>query len=323
MSTLTLGEVLEKSQEWLRSRGVDSPRLDAEQLARQVLGLDRLQLILQRERLLEEAERLAIRELVQRRGAREPLAWILGHKGFHELDLHVHKGVLVPRADTETLVLAALERIPEGQELFVADVGCGSGAIGLAIAAARPQVKVYAIDLSDEALENTRDNVAALGLQARVAVLKGDLLAPVPPSRPIDLVLSNPPYIARAVIDGLDPEVSRFEPRLALDGGPDGLDLYRRLLPQARARARVGLLVEIGHDQGAAVQALFAQAGFQDVALRRDLGGRDRVVSGTVPGATWAQAPSTGEWSVELIREEQPPALDEEGNPLPVIDAER
>lgn len=323
MSSLTLGEVLDKSQEWLRARGVDQPRLDAEQLVRKVLGLDRLQLILQRERLLEESERLAIRELVQRRGAREPLAWILGHKGFHELDLRVHKGVLVPRADTETLVLAALERIPEGQELFVADVGCGSGAIGLAIAAARPLVKVYAIDLSDEALENTRDNVTALGLQARVAVLKGDLLAPVPPSRPIDLVLSNPPYIERAVIDGLDPEVARFEPRLALDGGPDGLEVYRRLIPQARARARLGLIVEIGHDQGAAVQALFREASFVGVEQRRDLGGRDRIVLGTVPGASWATAPDTGEWSVELFREERAPAVDEEGNPLPVIDAER
>src|SRR5690606_16742019 len=147
-----------------------------------------------------ELERL--RPLVARRGRREPMAWILGHREFHTLDLEVGPGVLVPRPDTETLVDAALAWIPEGPEpIHVADVGCGSGAVGLAVAAVRPAVRVYAIDLAPEPLEITRRNVRRLGLEKRVAVLQGDLLDPVPPDRPIEWVLSNPPYIASRDID--------------------------------------------------------------------------------------------------------------------------
>lgn len=320
---LTLAEVLQRSQDWLAARGVPSPRREAELLAQAALGLDRLQLVLQRERPLEAAERDAIRALVQRRGAREPLAWILGRVGFHDIDLQMRPGVLVPRPDTEALVEAALRRIPADAALFLADVGCGSGAIGLAVAAARPGVKVYAIDLSEEALALTRENVARLGLQARVAVLRGDLLAAIPPQRPVDLVLSNPPYIPSAQIEGLEPEVARFEPRRALDGGEDGLAVYRRLLPQVRARARLGVLLEIGHDQGPAVAALARQQGLEEVRVEPDLARRDRVVVANVPGARFDAPPAPeGEWVVEELAEADP-ALDEEGRPLPVLDADR
>lgn len=335
---LTLGQVLKRTQDWLRQRGVDSPRMDAELLIAHALGLaERVQVYLQLERPLGPEERDAIRLLVQRRGAREPVAWIIGSRGFHALDLVVHPGVLVPRPDTETLVEALLARLPEQAELFLADVGCGTGAIGLALAHARPGVKVYATDLSDTALQCTRDNVEALGLERRVAVLKGDLLSPVPPQRPIDVVVSNPPYIPTATLAGLQPEVRDHEPALALDGGPDGLDLYRRLLPEAARRARIGVMVEIGHDQGPAVAALFTRAGLLGVQVLQDLGRRDRVVLGTVPGARWPREPSHPEGEVRIEPLPQAAAMPEpapsdpgpapEPDPelaaLPVWDADR
>mgnify|MGYP002828139164 CR=1 FL=1 len=277
--------VIERTAAWLADKGVDSPRLDAELLVCHVLGLERLQLYLQFDRPFSDSELAALRPLVRRRGLREPLAWILGERGFHALDLQVDRDVLVPRPDTETLVDAALEDIPEDSDepVYVADIGCGTGAVGLAVAAARPQVRLYAVDLSPQALANTKANVERLGLKDRVAVLRGDLLDPIPESRPIDWVLSNPPYIPSADIDALMPEVSTHEPRLALDGGPDGLDIIRRLIAQAVPRVRRGLRVELGAGQAAAVMQLLREAGLEDVRSWADLAGIDRIVGGVKP----------------------------------------
>ncbi|MCB9678608.1 MAG: peptide chain release factor N(5)-glutamine methyltransferase [Alphaproteobacteria bacterium] len=281
---LTLVDVLTRTERFLRERGIDSPRLEAELLLSHALGMERLQLYLAWDRPVAESEREALRELVARRGKREPLAWITGHAGFHALDLVVHPGVLVPRPDTETLVDAALKWIPAHDDpVYVADVGCGTGAVGLAIAKAHAGVKLWAIDVSAEALANTRENVEKLGLQDRVAVRHGPFLDPIPQNRPVEWVVSNPPYIARREIDGLMPEVARWEPRLALDGGPDGLDVYRELVPRAFKRATRGLLLEIGKGQGPRVIELMHRAGFTDVATFPDLAGITRVVGGLVP----------------------------------------
>lgn len=350
---VTVKDILLRTAAFLDERGADAPRLEAELLLARALGVGRLDLYLAFDRPLEDEELDALRPLVRRRANREPLYWILGTKGFHDIELLCHEGVLVPRADTEALVEAVLARLPPEWEGFVADVGAGTGAVGLALASARPGIRVYETDLSDAALENTRANVAALDLGQRVAVLLGSLLEPVPRHRPIDIVVSNPPYIETAELDALDPEVARHEPRLALDGGRDGLDAYRALVPTAAQRCRIGVAVEIGHTQGAAVARLFQQAGLADVRVLPDLAGRDRVVLGRRRDAQWPlelarDAAPTAEPTVvpdeaplphgpvetELVLDEPAAAtapgtgaatvaLDENGDPLPVFDADR
>jgi len=278
---IALVEVLGKTERWFRDKGVPSPRLDAELLLCHVLGLQRLQVYLQHDRPVTDAELDALRPYVKRRGDREPLAWILGHREFHNIDLLVEPGVLVPRPDTETLVEAALEWIPsDADPVYVADIGSGSGAIGLAVAHERPGVRLYAVDRAPVPLRLTRANVERLGLATRVAVLEGDLLDPIPARRPLDWVLSNPPYIPSEEIDGLEPEVSKWEPRLALDGGKDGLDVYRALVPKAAERAREGVLVEVGAGQASRVADLMTRVGLTGVRTWKDLAGIERVVGG-------------------------------------------
>ena len=278
---LSLVDVLTRTEEYLKSKGSPSARLDAELLLSHVLDMDRLAIYLQHDRPMNEAELTALREPVRRRGNREPIATIVGRKEFWSRDFQVTPGVLVPRPDTETLILAALEVIPEGEDkLFVADVGSGSGCIGLTLALERPQVRLFALDASPSALACTKANVEALGLKDRVAVMRSDLLSAVPADRPIDVVVSNPPYIPSKDIEGLEPEVRDHEPRVALDGGPDGLDFYRRLVPVAAERARKAVLVEVGFDQAIPVMAMFRDAGLKLVRTRADLAGVERVVVG-------------------------------------------
>lgn len=281
MAAIPLVEVLTRTEAYLRGRGIPSPRYEAEQLLAHALGIERLQLYLQHDRPMAEDELASLREMVGRRGKREPLAWIVGSVGFHAIELAVGPGVLVPRPDSEVLVEEALARIDVAEDpVFVADVGSGSGAIGLAIASARPGVRVFATDLSDDALACTRANVEALGLSKRVAVLRGPLLGPVPPHRKIDWVVSNPPYIPTRDLAECEPEVSQWEPKLALDGGGDGLAVYRELIPEAARRAHRGLIVEVGIRQAPHVKRLMAEHGFTDIETADDLGGVTRVVAG-------------------------------------------
>ncbi len=284
---IRLVDVLMRTETWLRRKGIPSPRLEAELLLGHVLGVDRLKLYLLHDRPMADRELDALRPLVARRGHREPLSWILGERGFHDIDLVIRPGVLDPRPDTETLVDAVLEQIaPAGEDpVYVADIGCGSGAVGLAIAHARPCVRLYAVDVDEVALEVTKLNIERLGLEKRAGTCRGDLLDAVPAGRPVDWVVSNPPYVPTGEIDGLMPEVAIHEPRRALDGGRDGLDVYRKLVPMAAVRARVGLAVEVGHQQAARVMDLFRRSGLQDLRTAADLGGIDRVVLGRVAAA--------------------------------------
>jgi release factor glutamine methyltransferase len=247
---------------------VDTPRLDAEVLLGHVLGVERARLVLDAERPLSADEGAAFEALLRRREAREPVAYLVGTKGFRRLELAVDERVLVPRPETELLVEAALD-LPRGAR--VADVGTGSGAVALALADERPDLVVVGTDASHDALAVARANASRLGLA--VTFLLGDLLGPV--DGPLDAVLSNPPYVADG--DPLPPDIARHEPAAALFAGPDGLAVIRRLLPAAAARAPF-LAVEVGAGQADAVRTLALAVGYAHAEARRDLAGHERVV---------------------------------------------
>ncbi len=245
------------------------------------LGVDRAWLIAHAtDPLLAEAA-AHFDALVERRAAGEPVAYLVGRRGFHALEFAVSPAVLIPRPETELLVELALARMPVEAELDVVDLGTGSGAIALAIAAARPRARVLATDASVMALAVARANAARLG-SPNVAFAQGSWWAPLA-GRRFDLVVSNPPYIADD-----DPHLEagdlRFEPRTALAAGSDGLDDLRVIAAGASAHLAAGgaLIVEHGHDQGARVRALFAEAGLGSVATHRDLEGRERVTEGSL-----------------------------------------
>ena len=271
---ITLLEVLNRSTAYLERAGVASPKFEAQLLMAHVLGMERLQLFMNYDRPMAETDLAALREPLARRAKGEPYAYIVSSREFYSREFAVGPGVLIPRPDTEALVEAALP-FCEGDEVFVADIGAGSGCIGLTLALECPGVKLYAVERSEAAAVYLRKNVEDLDLTTRVGVLRGDLMEAIPGGRPVDVVVSNPPYIRSAELEAL--EVSKWEPREALDGGHDGLELYRRLIPQAAARARKAVLVEIGHDQADAVSSLMRAEGLEP-QVRQDLAGNDRVV---------------------------------------------
>jgi release factor glutamine methyltransferase len=252
----------------LTASGCETPRLDAEVLLAAAMGVDRAVLIADPGRGLEPTEARAFQDAARRRVQREPVAYILGRKGFRRLELAVDRRVLIPRPETEHVVEAALG-LPAGAR--VVDVGTGSGAIALALADERPDLEVLATESSPGALAVARANAARLGLA--LALLEGDLLEPV--SGPVDAVVSNPPYVRAG--ERLAPELS-CEPAEALYGGEDGLDVYRRLVPVAARAAFVAF--EIGAGQAADVTALVREAGFQAIEVVPDLAGIERVVVG-------------------------------------------
>lgn len=244
-------------------------------------GATRTDILTDPHRPLTEEQSAQLAALVDRRAGREPVAHILGSKGFWKILLRVTPAVLTPRPETETLLDALLPEIPLDRPLRVLDLGVGSGAILLAILAERPNAVGLGVDVSEEALAVARENAANLGLASRAALMRGDWTAGLEPES-FDVVVSNPPYIRSGDIAGLAPEVRDHEPRLALDGGPDGLDAYRALAPQVLSVLRPGGLfgVEVGAGQAADVAALFSAAGALSVNVRNDLGDRERVVWG-------------------------------------------
>jgi release factor glutamine methyltransferase len=276
----TIRRVLRWTTSFFGEKGIEGARLDAELIIADALGIGRIQIYTDHDRPLHPEELAAIRERVRRRARREPVAYILGRRGFRDLELTVDARVLIPRPETELVVDVALARLTGQQAPLVVDVGTGSGAIALAIAEARPDAQVVAIDASPDALAVARENATRLGL-ANVELLQGDLLAPLG-ERQAHLIASNPPYIPTAEVARLMPDVRDYEPRLALDGGPDGLSVIRRLLPAAAARLVPGgaLVMEIGYDQGPALRRLLAD-GWTGVHVHADLAGHDRVVEAT------------------------------------------
>ncbi len=277
--------VLAWAAEDLKRRGNEQGRLDAELLLGRVLKLDRIGLIMQAERPLSAHELGGFRELFKRRRSGEPVAYLLGEREFYGISLRVDSRVLIPRPDSECLVEVALERTRERSMLGSAlDLCTGSGCIAIAFARTRPTWNVTACDVSPDALEVARDNAHRTGAIRNLRLLEGSLFAPVQGQR-FDLITANPPYIASAEVAELPPDVRDFEPRLALDGGVDGLDFVRQIAAHAKAAMTPGALLalEVGWDQGEAAQAILTEHGFARVELARDLAGRERVVSGYGP----------------------------------------
>lgn len=283
-SNLTLVQTWKAAQQRFKDARLDSPAIDARLLLEAATGATRTDILTDPYRAVTPEQARTLEEWLERREKREPVARILGRKGFWKLLLKVNPNVLIPRPETETIVDAALRAFPEGRRFDVLDLGVGSGAILLSILAERPLAKGLGVDVSEDALAVARENAANLDLNDKVALLRGWWTEGLD-SEGFDLVVCNPPYIRSGEIDALDPEVALHDPRLALDGGPDGLEPYRTLSGEILRVLRPGgvLLVEIGYDQGADVRALFEAAGAEDLAVLKDLGDRDRVIHGRKP----------------------------------------
>ncbi|MDB5438412.1 MAG: prmC [Caulobacteraceae bacterium] len=278
----TLLKAWTAAKDRLSAAGIDQPAIDARLLLEAAAGASRTDIITDPYRIFTPEQNAALDALVGRRINREPVSHILGRKGFWKIMLTVSRDVLTPRPDTESLLDIVLPLFDEHQAFSLLDLGVGSGALLLAILAERPAAKGLGVDVSEEALAVARENAANLGLASRCALLRGDWTNGLGEAS-FDLVVANPPYIPSKDIETLEPEVRDHEPRLALDGGPDGLDAYRLLAPEILRVLKPGapFAVEIGHDQGKAVSALFGQAGAQGVRVAKDLSNRDRVVTGT------------------------------------------
>jgi release factor glutamine methyltransferase len=244
-------------------------------------GVTRTEIVTDPYRELTAEQEAMLEDFLARRARREPVSHIIGRKGFWKILLQVNKNVLTPRPETEVIVDEVLKAFPEAMPFSMLDLGVGSGTILLAVLAERPAAKGLGVDASSEALAVARDNAANLDLNTRAAFLHGDWTAGLADAS-FDLVVSNPPYIPTAVIETLEPEVRDHEPRLALDGGADGLDAYRLLAPEILRVLKPGgmFAVEIGYDQSEAVEALFNAAGAQAVRTIKDLSTHDRVVTG-------------------------------------------
>ncbi|HKH64867.1 MAG TPA: peptide chain release factor N(5)-glutamine methyltransferase [Solirubrobacterales bacterium] len=276
MTGSSVREALDASVDALRAAGVDEPRLDAELLLGEAMGCGRAALMADGGVEVPAPAARAFGEMVRRRLRREPVAYILGRKGFRHLDLMVDRRVLIPRPETELLVELALDLQPAR----VLDVGTGSGAIALAVADELPECAVTATDTSAGALEVACANAERLGLAHRVDFVSGTL-----PEGEFDLVLANLPYVAERDWPTLQPEVTQWEPREALLAGPDGLDAYRAFLPGCRRafepyrrKSSTAVAVEVGEGQAEVVAGLMRESGFGEVETRRDLAGIERLV---------------------------------------------
>jgi release factor glutamine methyltransferase len=278
--------ILETAIHRLTATGCDTPRLDAEVLLAHSLGQERTWLYLHLSDPLDENQANKFETLLYRREQREPVAYIVGSREFFGLEFEINSSVLIPRPETELLVETALQvaiqrlQVKDHESVIsIADVGTGSGCIAIALAKHLPNVSIIATDVSRWALRLAWFNAGAHHVKDKIAFAMGNLLEPV--TEPVDIIASNPPYVGRAELAMAMPEVNRYEPRLALDGGEDGLDVIRLLLPQAKERLKPGghLLVEIGSTQGQAVTQLakihFPQANIQ---IKKDLAGLDRLL---------------------------------------------
>jgi release factor glutamine methyltransferase len=280
----TILRLLSWTSEYFASHDIENPRADAEILLAHSLGLRRIDLYVQHDKPLTSEELTLFRGMVRRRGRREPVAYITGEKEFWSLPLKVTPEVLIPRPETECLVEAALEILSKDKTARagrVLDLGTGSGAIVLSLATERPHDVLVAVERSPAALAIARENAGRHGLASRIRFLKGDWFDPLDQGETFDLIVSNPPYVRRDDIGNLQPEVSRFEPVPALDGGPDGAECLAQIIQTAPRYLRPSgsLLMEMGYDQAALLEGVARKAGcYEEPVFLKDYSGLDRVV---------------------------------------------
>ncbi len=283
----TIGRVVRWAAEDFRGRGIENPRLEAELLLGHAIGLARMRIILESDRVLDSAELARFRDVVKRRRKGEPVAYIRGHKEFYGRPFRVDQRALIPRPDTEILVETAIRRSAgRSMSARVLDLCTGSGCVAITLAREWPTVRIDAVDLSPQAVALSRENSERIGTVFQIRWLTGDLFAPVDAEHDrYDLITANPPYIPAGEIGALQADIRDFEPRLALEGGVDGMAITRRIVAAAPSFLEPAgvLAVEIGAGQAEAVSKLFEEAGFVAIERTRDYGAHERVVSGVSP----------------------------------------
>lgn len=279
-----ISALIARARETLLKGGVpaDEAAADAEVLARHALNWDLATLLLEQRNPAPEGFSAEYRGLIARRLTREPVSQIVGHREFWGLEFEVTRDVLTPRPETETVVEAALAAFPRDAEILIFDVGTGSGCIAIALATEFPNARLIASDISGPALAVARRNAAAHGVSDRITFLQTEATAP---RTNVDLMVSNPPYVAVRDAESLPMEVRGFEPHVALFAGEDGLDMYRRLLADSRTALSNGgrMILELGYDQAATVAALARAAGWEVEDIRRDLQGIERALTLRLP----------------------------------------
>ena len=282
LRSVTVLETIQKSTEFLGKKGVESSRLHAELLLAHVLAMPRMKLYLNFERALTAPETDTLRELIKRRGQREPLQHIVGSTSFCGLDMTVNRHALIPRPETEMLAEMGWNFLStlNSQLSTALDFGTGTGCIAIALAVKCPSAQITALDVSPDALALAKANAERHQVASRMEFLLGDGFAALSTPRLFDLIVSNPPYIASAEIATLDPEVRDFDPRGALDGGTDGLDFYRRLAKQAAAFLKLGgkIMVEFGDGQAPEIKSLFESEKWIVEAVQEDYSHRARIL---------------------------------------------
>lgn len=261
-----------------------TPRLDVETLIQKVLDVDRLYILLNLERTLSKDEEKLFNEFINERLNNRPIAYIVGNREFMGLDFYVQEGVLIPRPDTEVLVEEVIELGKNKGPINILDIGTGSGAITVSLAKYLENAKVTSVDISEIALEIGKRNATSNNVDDRITFIKSDLFTNIDKNVKFDIIVSNPPYIKREVIETLDKQVKDFEPYNALEGGIDGLDFYRAITSQAKDYLKEGgiLAYEVGHDQSEDVSKLMEKYGYTNIYTRKDLQQIDRVVIGSI-----------------------------------------
>jgi len=280
--TWTVKALLQWTTEFLKKKGVESPRLESQILLAHVMDCPKIELVARSNEEPTEVERARFKDLIRQRTEGWPVAYLVGKREFYLLSFEVTPAVLIPRPDTETLVLEALRLLKGRANPAVLDLGTGSGCIAISIAHQAKTTRVTAVDVSPDALGVAKRNASTHGVQDRVTFALGDLFAPLPEGSQFELIVSNPPYVTPGELAELAPEVRDHEPRIALDGGPDGLAFYRRIATDASRFLKPGgtVLVEIGVSQEDAVQGIFAARSELTVnPTIKDLAGRPRVIS--------------------------------------------